>query len=425
MRISFGFWRLLTAALWLIAVAALTLRGAEIDPDRLAELEGLCVICGMRGTSDAILNTLLFVPLGIVVGGGRRALVVALLAGAIVAGGVELLQTLLPGRHSSPADVVFNAFGAALGTRVHTLMAGRIRVDGDIGRGGLLWGGALGACFLAAGILLTPYPPDDEYYGQWMPDLGSMPQYDGVVLNAELNGRAMPWGRLNHEGPHRRLLEGDWRMEGRIVVGPSPDAVSPILSVYDGLQREALLLGAHRDALVFREWTLGKHLRFDAPDVRIPGAFERLTPGDTTSISARRTGGTTCLALSDTERCGVGVTPGRTWGFLLYVESLDARSRALVDLLWLLGLFAPVGFLAGDRRDLAGGAASGLSGLLVAPALTSMIPGPWLEGVACLTGVALGRLAWWGLRVGADRHAAARPSGRRQIDSAGPIDSSV
>ncbi|MBT8487965.1 MAG: VanZ family protein, partial [Gemmatimonadetes bacterium] len=343
MRILLGLWRLLVGGLWLAAVGALTLRGAEIDPERLAELQSVCVICGTRGTADAILNIVLFLPLGLVLGGGRRALVLALVAGATVAGGIELLQTLLPGRHPSPADVVFNAMGAALGTRIHALAARRVRTDAASGAGGTgwLWGGVVGACFLGAGVLLTPHPPDDDYWGQWMPDLGWMPQYEGVVVSAELNGRHMPWGRLDHEGPHRELLDGDWRLDGRIVVGPSPDAVSPILSIYDGHQREALLLGAHRDAIVFREWTIGKRLRFDAPDVRIPGAFGPLVPGDTTFIGASRRAATTCLRLGEVEWCGLGITPGRTWGFLLYLEGLDESIRELADLLWLLGLFLP------------------------------------------------------------------------------------
>lgn len=428
MQILSGFWRLLVGGLWLAAVAALTLRGAEIDPEQLAELQSACAICGTRGTADAILNMVLFLPLGLVLGGGRRALLVALLAGGAVAGGIELLQTILPGRHSSPADVVFNAIGAALGTRIHALAARRVRTDAVIGPGGSgwVWGGAVGACFLIAGVLLTPHPPDDDYWGQWMPDLGWMPQYDGVVLSAELNGRPMPWGRLDQEGPHRELLEGDWRLDGRIVVGPPPDAVSPILSIYDGHQREALLLGAHRDAIVFREWTIGKRLRFDAPDMRVPGAFGSLAPGDTTSIGASRTAGATCLRLGEVQRCGVGITPGRSWGFLLYVEGLDEPLRGLVDLLWLVGLFLPVGFFARGRWDLAGGAAAGVGGLLFAPTLTSMISGAWLELAACLVGVSLGRIGLWALRaVAAHGSGGRRPAGRAQIACVGSIDSSV
>lgn len=428
MRISSGFRRLLAGALWLAGVAVLTLRGGEVEPERLADLARLCVVCGTRGTADAILNVALFLPLGVVLGGIGRAAVVAVVAGAAVAGGIELLQTLLPGRHPSLADVVLNATGAGLGTLVYALAATRVRSDAESapGRRGRLWGGAVGACFLAAGVLLTPHAPDDDYWGQWMPDLGWMPQYDGVVLSAELNGRPMPSRRLDRERPHRRLLEGDWELEGRIVVGPPPEAVSPILSVYDGRQREALLVGAHRDALVFREWTIGKRLRFDAPDVRVPGAFAPLQPGDTTSIGAGRAAGTTCLWLGETERCGVGVTPGRTWGLLLFVEGPPEPFREVTDLLWLVGLFLPVGFFAGGRADLAAGTALGVGGLLLATATTAVIPGPWREIAACLVGVAIGRLCLRALRAVAARPPrGGPPAGRAQLDSARSIDSSV
>lgn len=424
MRILLRFWRLLLGALWLGGVALLTLRGGRVEPEWLAELPRICAICGSRGTADVILNVVLFVPLGLVFGGLRWAVVVALVSGLAVSAGIELLQTLLPGRHPSPADVILNAAGAGLGTALFGLVTARSKVAGTIGEAGVIgsvgdlgpagrtrlsqpmdwllngwsWGAAIGTCFLVAGILLTPAPTDDDYWGQWMPDLGSMPQYEGTVLSAELNGRAMPSRRLDHERPHRSLLEGDWRLEGRIIVGPKPRGVSPILSVYDGHEREVLLLGAHRDALVLRQRRLASRLRFDVPDVRISGAFGSWAVGDTTALGARRDDGTICLWVSERRECGLGVTAGRTWGLLLYVEESREPFRRLVDLLWLTGLFLPVGFFAGGPRDLLGGSAIGLGGLLASTVLTPMILGPWWEVTACLAGVALGRLALVGLR---------------------------
>lgn len=389
MRKLLGFWRLLVGALWLVPVAALTLRGGEVDVEWLAEIPRLCVICGTRGTADAILNVVLFLPLGFVLGGRRRAAVVAIAVGGAIALGIELLQTALPGRHPSPADVVLNATGAGLGTLVHSVVVARISRGPRVGA--WPWGGAVGACLLIGGILMTPWPTDDDYWGQWMPDLGSMPQYQGSVLEAELNGRPLPSRRIDREGPHRELLEEDWALSGHIVTGPEPPAVSPILSIYDGRQREVLLVGAHRDALVFRERTLGDALRFDSPDVRLPGAFTPFEPGDSTTIGASRSGSTTCLRLGPTEECGVGVTPGRTWGLLLYVEGPGEPFRELVDLLWLCGLFLPVGFFASGTRDLVGAWLLGSSGLILAIVLTPLVVGPWHHVAASLLGAVSGR----------------------------------
>lgn len=394
MRILLGFWRLLVGALWLAGVAALTLRGGEVDAEWLAEMPRLCAICGSRGTADAILNVVLFLPLGLVLGGRRRAAVTALMIGAAIAVGIELAQTALPGRHPSLADVALNATGAALGTFVHSLVAGRI--SGGVQVGGRLWGGVVGASFVIGGILMTPWPTDDDYWGQWMPDLGSMPQYRGSVLQAELNGRPLPSRRIPEEDPHRELLADDWKLSGHIVTGPDPAGVSPILSIYDGHQREVLLVGAHRDALVFRERTLGGALRFDSPDVRVPGAFAPFDPGDSTTIGASRSAGTTCLRLGTTEECGVGITPGRTWGLLLYVEGPREGFREIVDLLWLCGLFLPIGFFARRAGDLVAGVLLGLGGLVLAVAVTPLVVGPWYELAACLVGAGSG---WGGCRV--------------------------
>ncbi|NNL31442.1 MAG: hypothetical protein HKO77_10485, partial [Gemmatimonadetes bacterium] len=85
-----------------------------------------------------------------------------------------------------------------------------------------------------------------------------------------------------------------------------------------------------------------------------------------------------------------------------------------------------VGFFAIARWDFAGGTALGVGGLLLAPALTSMIPGPWPELAACLVGVALGRVGLWALRaVVYHESGGGQPPGRAQVESVRSIDASV
>lgn len=389
-------WRPLLGGAWLLALGALTLGSGDMRAEQLSEVRSLCLICGSRGAADAILNVALFAPLGVVLGGRSRSFLSAVAVGLAISIAIEVTQTVLPGRHASLADILWNSFGAGLGTVLHSTVAKRL--DGRLRLGAMPWGATLFVGFLAAGILMIPYPTEDDYWGQWTPDLGSMPPYDGEVLTAALSERPLPSGRIDHPGPDRELLAGDWELTGRIVVGEPPGTVSPILSIYDGHQREMILLGGHRDDLVFRENMVGTHLRFDAPDIRIPGAFGSLSPGDTTRIAAERSEGLTCLRLGSIERCGVGVTAGRTWGLLLYLEGPGEPFRVLVDLLWPATLFFPIGFFGGSRADRAGSTVLGMAGLVLAILLTPLVAGSWYELAACLTGVALGRLGFVALR---------------------------
>jgi len=385
-------WRPLLGLAWACGVALLTLGGADASvasPSGVSER--VCLVCGTRGTADALLNVVLFVPLGVVLGGSRHALLAAAALGLTASLGIELTQIGIAGRDASVSDLLWNTAGAVAGVAVHRGVARRVhrRLRG----GAALWGLAVAAGLAAAGVLQTPLPTDDDYWGQWTPDLGSMPQYEGEVLEATLNGVAMPLGRLRRPRPHVETLSGGWSLSGSVVVGSAPARVSPILSIYDGHQREILLLGAHRDDLVFRQRTLAQKLRFDAPDHRIVDAFSGLSVGDTVSLGATAGDEGVCIGVGGRWRCAVGLPPGRTWGLLLYAEGPPEWFREIVDFGWLALLFLPAGLLAADRREAMMGAALGLAGAAGAIVLTPMTAGAWWQIVACAVGLAAGRSA--------------------------------
>jgi glycopeptide antibiotics resistance protein len=77
---------------------------------------------------DIVANVLLFLPIGFLyrlTGGGRRG---ALLIGAAISAGVEAGQLFVPVRTPSAVDLVTNTLGAAIGARIHDLLATRIAV---------------------------------------------------------------------------------------------------------------------------------------------------------------------------------------------------------------------------------------------------------------------------------------------------------
>jgi hypothetical protein len=378
-------------AAWIFAVSFLTLRPVGMPLDELSAISVTCLLCGSRGTADAILNIVLFVPLGLALGGDVRGLRRAILAGLALSLMIEVAQTSLPGRHASSADLLWNTLGAAVGTGVYAVLKRRLETPSLVG--GRAWGMVLGIAFAVSGVLVIPAPTDDVYWGQWTPDLGSMPQYDGTVLEARLDERALPPRRVDAPAPHRSLLEGDWSLDGRVVIGGQPRAVAPILSIYDRHRREILLLGAHGDDLVFRERLLAHELGFESPDLRLPHAFASLPALDTVRVSALRRDGGTCLRLAAKERCGLGVTVARTWGLLLYVTGPPEWFRGLVDVGWLMVLFLPLGLLAVSLWDAAWGA--GITGVAAAAAVltTPLLAPTWWHVLAGVAGIVLGRVA--------------------------------
>jgi hypothetical protein len=173
----------------------------------------------------------------------------------------------------------------------------------------------------------------------------------------------------------RRLAAGG----GDRRQGPSGGGV-PILSVYYGNQQESLLLGAHDQALIFRPCLLARRLRLDAPDMRVIDAFQAYSPGDTVTIAAAVSGEGVCLRLGPTERCGVGITPGRTWDLLL------------IDLLWMAMFFALIGLAARTKAEVSWGGSIGGAGLAASVALTPLIAVTAPQLVASVIGLLSGRV---------------------------------
>ena len=87
---------------------------------RLTGLYGVTV-----GDVERAANVLLFIPAGLLLCGllPRTSRWVVWLVCLTVSVGVEAAQLLLPGRQSSPIDVVTNSTGGALGVLLHALLS--------------------------------------------------------------------------------------------------------------------------------------------------------------------------------------------------------------------------------------------------------------------------------------------------------------
>ncbi len=79
-------------------------------------------------------NVLLFLPLGFLyrllgTSGAGGSIIAALFWGLGISAGIEILQLLLPGRFTSPMDVLANGSGAWIGARLHDRMQMRVRAE--------------------------------------------------------------------------------------------------------------------------------------------------------------------------------------------------------------------------------------------------------------------------------------------------------
>ena len=132
------------------------------------------------------------------------------------------------------------------------------------------------------------------------------------------------------------------------------------------------MLGIHGSTLVLRTRMLADALGFDRPDLRWEGALDSSRAGDEVRVGAHSQNGGTCLTIESRERCGLAPTPGRTWGFLLYLRGTKEAQRQVVDLAWLATISFPIGLLATSLGTAATGAGLISVTLLGVPAFSGL-----------------------------------------------------
>jgi len=112
-RVGSGRGLIVAGVVLAILVITLTPSGNNPSPPFL-----FYFVIEQRWLADGILNICLFAPFGLAVGWNSRSPLKAILAGLLLSTGVELAQTIIPGRDPSLSDIVFNTVGAALGALI-------------------------------------------------------------------------------------------------------------------------------------------------------------------------------------------------------------------------------------------------------------------------------------------------------------------
>lgn len=325
----------------LVATAAILL--ATLTPsghEGAAGWDG-CVFCGSRGTADALLNVLLFLPLGAALAGrgigGRRSVALA----AVLSAAVEAAQLLVPGRDPSPPDLLFNTLGGAagyaLGLRMDILLRPSRRAAGWMA---LAWSVLAAGMMGATGWLAAPAPPPGPYVGQWTPETGDYPLLPARVLEARIGSIPIPRGRFGPEAGVRRALADGEPLTVRWIVGWRIDEPAPLLRIVGQGRKEAAALFIHRERLIVVRRTRAGRMRLDQPVLAAPDVIRGIAPGDTVTLRIDFAGRAAEMRTDHGWRARDGIGPGRGWALLM--SRMDADRTRWMDAAWLICWILPL-----------------------------------------------------------------------------------
>jgi hypothetical protein len=353
-----------------------------------------CLVCGERGLADAVLNVILFLPLGAAAALTGLSTLAALTLGALLSGGVEFAQmTIIPGRDASVGDLVFNTLGAAGGVlilKTSHLWLGYNRVRASR----LCLGAALFAAAVISltGFLLSPRTPDGMYFVMWRPVLTHLDPYPADVHSVTLAGQPLPPVRLDQPRQVRAWLDAGAEIRVDAVGAPASSRLSGMFAIYDQHHREIVLVGPDRDDLVFRIRMRAASALLDLPDIRAHGAWRNVVPGTPLEVTVRRSGPRYCLGIGKDPPCRFGYSAGMGWALFLYIEHWSPGFTSVLSLLWMAALGLPVGFWARRRwESVAGIIVFGLT-VIVLPIAFGLLATPPAQVVAGAVGIGLGAL---------------------------------
>ncbi len=372
-----------------------------------------CLICGDRGLADAIVNVILFMPLGAAAALTGRSTLAALALGAALSGTVEFAQmTLIPGRDASVGDLVFNTLGAAAGVAVVKtswwwLGYDRIRAS----RLSLAAAFIATAIIASTGLLFEPETPEGTYFVMWTPALRHLDPYDAPVRSASIGGQPFPPGRIERPTRVRDLLHAGAPIRVVAVVAPRTSRQAAMFAIYDDLKREVALIGPDRDDLVFRVRMRSASARLDQPDLRVVGGWRNLVPGSDVTVTARRSGRNYCVGFGPEPPCSSGFSAGMGWALFLYMEHWPVLLKSALSIVWLVMLAVPVGFWARRRWESLCALSVFAAAIVVLPAWVGLLPTPGHHVLGAIAGIGLGIVLARGLVVnsGAGRAVAREP----------------
>ena len=267
---------------------------ATLQPQAPGVIEShVCLVCGSLGTVDAVLNVLLFAPLGIglaLYGLRGKSVVIAI---CVLSAAIEIIQFLfVPGRDSTIGDVITNTVGGAVGVAV-------VRYAAVWLRPGPRAATRLAAIFATMWLTVQAISsfgfvvslPPLLYYGQIARALGHFAVFSGLVVGAQVGEARLVDAPLENSAQVRYELLRGADVATRIVAGAPPNGIAPIVRVVDPRGREIVVLAQEGRDLLFGVRTGAASLRLRQPYFalgQVVGSAESdaLARDDTLTLSA-------------------------------------------------------------------------------------------------------------------------------------------
>ena len=388
-------------AVAIVAIVLLTLVpwGSRVTP-------AACLICGPHAGADAILNAVLFLPIGAALALLGTRWRIALAVSLAISVTVELLQLALPiGRVASVSDLVANVLGAAIGLhltrRRRAILYPRSRTALRFAIGGAsVWLLVL----LITAVLLRPSFPGGQYYGQWRPVLGEVDERTARVITAIAGGLSVPDGLFASTDSVRTALRERTQVDLQAEFSAAGSGrLAGILRIVSDSGTEVMLVARRRHDLLFRTRMLATEFRFVTPAVMMFDALEgiHLAEPRLLTIEGRRDDGVLRLTAYGQETT-LPLHSGLGWMFLVPSTSAIRHAAGLGSAIWVgLPLFAIAYWTgrrarrkarrAGDAFRLTGTGGQVLAALPVLAGLVAV----GLAGISLLLGLSIPDESVW------------------------------
>lgn len=342
----------------LAGVSIAVILAATLTPQSgQAETDPLCVICGTFGGVDAVLNVLLFLPLGLALALSGARTVYALLAMLVLSASIEVTQFFfISGRDATIGDVLTNFLGGALGFALATGYP--IWRDPSRRAAAALcatWSAIWLAVQLISSFAFAPALPATHYYGQIARIFGNMATFGGQVLSATIDTVDVPNFGYAKSEQFRELLRKGAPVRATVIPAGPTSRIAPIVRIADEERQEIVLLGQDHSDLVFGIRTGAATLRLRPPVFAVREAFPsggdgaRLQISDTLHLHARYAASGVEMRVDSrgaTRQRDLAVYPALGWILVLpmrwYVEG--TRSEIMFSLIWLCAWTLPLGY---------------------------------------------------------------------------------
>lgn len=235
--------------------------------------------------TDLILNVILFVPLGLALGGAGARPRTAAAIGLIASTAIELSQLWwIPGRYASVHDVITNTAGTVLGALIvaHWDRRRKIwRVAGPVAAGLIV------PAWVGGAFLLSPsLPPAHDWYAQWAHDFGDHATFTGRVLSLSLQGISIPDGAIPATARlHDAVATAETiRLEATVRTGAPAGGNAQVASVLAAGRDETVGIWQDGAALIARHQLKLTDAGLRTPWIRLEPALPP-EPGDTVRIT--------------------------------------------------------------------------------------------------------------------------------------------